>query len=239
MRITVKDTSAGFLKEQQRRGRSIRLAAVAALTRTAVKVKAAEVETMKRVFDRPTPFTLNSLQAKPATLQRPEASVETKTGFGSVPAGRFLSPEVEGGTRRMKSSELQLRTQGSGSYWVPGEFAVLDQYGNIPGSMVNKILSQIKLRRDSSQNATSSKASSGKRKNQAFFLKGRIVFLRIREYFVDADGKRKRDDQTKPYLFLINAPHYKPILPFFDVAEQVTDQNLATEISKAIDEFDA
>lgn len=233
MRITVKDTSSGFLAEQKRTGRRIRLSVAAALTRTAVKIKAAEVELMQRKLDRPKPFTLNSLQVKPATLDKPEASVETKEGFGSVPAGRFLSPLVEGGTRRMKSSELQLVTRGTSSYYVPGEFADLDQYGNIRGSVISKILSQLKLRRDASQNATSSKRSGAKRKSQAFFLKGNIVFLRVREY----PAKGDREDQTKPYLFLINAPRYKPILPFFDVAQEVTDQHLATEFGKAFDEF--
>ena len=133
----------------------------------------------------------------------------------------------------MKSSELQLVTRGSSSYYVPGEFADLDQYGNIPGSVISKILTQLKLRRDASQNASGSQRSKAKRKSQAFFLRGNIVFLRVREY----PAKGDREDQTKPYLFLINAPRYKPILPFFDVGPEVMDQNIATEFSKAIDEF--
>lgn len=239
MKIVVKDTSAQFLAEQLKRSKGIRLAAAAALTRTALKIKESEVELMQRKLSRPKPFTLNSLRVRPATLKTLEATVETKESAGTTPAGRVLSALVDGGTRRMKSSELQLRTQGTGSYWVPGEFAVLDQYGNIPGATLNKILSQLKLRRDSTQNATSSTASKAKRKSQAFFLKGRIVFLRIREYTGARGprGGRDREDQTQPYLFLINGPRYKPILPFFQVAEETMDQHLALEYSRAFDEF--
>lgn len=233
MFIRVKDTSSEFLKAQEKRIGALTFASVVALTRTAQKVKAAELELMRTKLKNPTPFTLNSLQVKPATKSKPEAIVETKTGFGSVPAGRYLSPLVDGGLRRHKSSELQMQTQGSASYWVPGEFADLDAYGNIKGSTINKILSQLKLRRDATQNTTGSRKSKGKRKSQAFFLRGNIVFLRVREF----PGGGAREDQTKPYLFLIKPPRYKPILPFFQTAEEVTDQTLAVEYAKAFDEF--
>lgn len=232
MRVVVKDTSSQFLASMQKQASNIQFATVVALTRTAQAIKQAEVELMQRKLDRPTAFTLNSLQVKPATKANPEAIVETKTGFGSVPAGRFLSPLVEGGTRRHKSSELQLRTQGTASYWVPGEFADLDAHGNIKGSTINKILSQLKMRRDATQNASGSKRSKSKRKREAFFIRGNIVFLRVRE----GSGKN-REDQTKPYLFLIKPPKYKPILPFFETAQEVTDQTLAVEIGKAFDQF--
>lgn len=232
MRVGVKDTSAQFIASMNKQANAIGFATVVALTRTAVKVKQAEVELMQRKLDRPKPFTLNSLQVKPATKAKPEAVVETKTGFGSVPAGRFLSPLVDGGARRYKSSELQLQTQGTASYWVPGEFADLDAYGNIKGSTIKKILSQLKLNRDATANASGSRRSKAKRKREAFFLRGNIVFLRVRE----GRGKN-REDETRPYLFLIKPPKYRAILPFFETASEVTDQTLAVEIGKAFDEF--
>lgn len=234
MRIGVKDTSSEFLKAQTKLGNSILFASVVALTRTAQKIKAAEIDLMKAKLDRPKPQTLNSLIVKPATKEKPEAAVETKdrSGISGVPSGVYLSPLVDGGRRRMKASEKQLRTQGSGSYWVPGEFAELDAYGNIKGGTIAKILSQLRLRRDSTANASGSRKSKGKRKTSAFFLRGNIVFLRQTEF--TGGG---REDQIKPYLFLIKPPKYRAILPFYQTAEEVADQHLSAEFSKAFDQF--
>lgn len=234
MRFTVKDTSAGFMAETIKRAKNIEFASIVALTRTAQKVKQAEVELLQAKIDRPTRFTLNSLMVKPATKADPTASVETKQGFGSVPAGRYLSPLVDGGPRRMKSSEHRL-----GFFWVPGEFADLDGSGNIKGSTIGKILSQLQLRGATGQNTTGSKRSKGKRKSQAFFIKGNIVFLRVRQtYSKTLGGDTSREDETRPYLYLLKrAPTYQKLIPFFETAEQVTDQTLSVELLKAMDEF--
>ena len=58
--------------------RQLPFATSLALTRTALMVKAAEVEEMKRVFDAPTRFTLNSLFVRPAKKSRLEAVVWVK-----------------------------------------------------------------------------------------------------------------------------------------------------------------
>jgi hypothetical protein len=58
--------------------RQMPFAVALALTRTAQDVKRAEQAEMRGVFDRPTPFTLNSLFTKPATKQSLEARVWVK-----------------------------------------------------------------------------------------------------------------------------------------------------------------
>lgn len=221
MRFTVKDTSAAFVDSLAKRSTNIAFASAVALTRTAQKIKAAEIDLMLRKLDRPTRFTLNSLMLRPATKTKLEATVETKMGFGSVPAGRYLTPLVEGGDRRMKASEKRL-----GSYWTPAKGAPLDASGNIRGSTINKVLSQLKLRADPQQNATGSKRSKAKRKTEAYFLQNGIVF------------QRKGATKPSPFLILVKkVPTYRKLLPWYETAQEVTDQTLPAEFYKALDEF--
>lgn len=221
MRFQVKDTSAAFVESLSKRSQNITFASAVALTRTAQKVKAAQIDLMLRKLDRPTRFTLNSLQIKPATKTKLEATVETKMGFGSVPAGRYLSPLVDGGPRREKASEKRL-----GSYWTPARGVALDTFGNIRGSTVNKILSQLKLRADPQQNSSKSKRSKAKRTSEAYFIQNGIVFQR--------KGKAK----PSPFLVLVKkVPTYRKVLPWYDVAQEVIDQSLPAEFYAALDEF--
>lgn len=221
MRFTVKDTSAAFLAAMEERAKNVDFAAVVALTRTAGKVKDAQVELMRERLDRPTRWTLNSLQLRPATKDKLEATVETRQGFGSVPAGRYLTPLVEGGQRRMKSSEKQL-----GAYITPAKGAPLDPYGNVRGSTMNKVLSQLKVRNDAAQNATGSRRSKAKRKSEAFFLNGRVIY------------QRKGNAKPTPFLILVGkVPTYRPLLPWYRTAEEVVDQTLAAEYFKALEQF--
>ncbi|MHB2208335.1 hypothetical protein [Methylobacterium sp. CM6257] len=87
---------------------------VAAFTLTNVMKDAREAErkTMRSVFDRPTNCTLNALQVRPATKQRLQAELGFKEGFGSVPAWKYLGPQVAGGPRKAKRFELALRAKG-------------------------------------------------------------------------------------------------------------------------------
>lgn len=221
MKITVKDTSAAFVEAMNKRSGNIAFASAVALTRTAQKVKAAQIDLMRQKLDRPTKWTLNSLMLKPASKTKLEAVVQTKEGFGSVPAGRYLSPLIEGGPRREKSSEKRLK-----SYWTPARGAELDGSGNVRGSTMNKVLSQLKLRADPTQNASSSKRSKSKRKSDAYFVQNGIVF------------QRKGEAKPVPYLILVQKlPTYRKMLPWYETAQEVINQSLPSEFFKALDEF--
>ena len=106
IRSNVREVSR-WLDDAQRK--QIPFATVLAMTMTARDVRDAEFSTMKRVFNRPTPYALNALQVVPATKQTMVASVEFREFAGKgTPAKRFLNPEVHGGERSRKSSEKQL-----------------------------------------------------------------------------------------------------------------------------------
>lgn len=127
------------------------IAVAIAMTKTAQDVKLAEIDEMTAVFDRPTPYTLNSPFLSPATPAKLEAEVWLKDDFlggGSHPATEYLIPEIEGGVRVEKRSEYILRQAGilpEGMNAVPGPAATMDAYGNMSRGQVQQILSWLRL----------------------------------------------------------------------------------------------
>lgn len=211
--------------------RAMPYAAATGLTWTAQNIRDAEVATMQSVFDRPTRFTLNALQVKPANAQTLTASVEFKSGFGSVPAWRYLQAEVEGGPRHKKAHELALERAGilrSDEFVMPGAGATLDAAGNMRGSEISRILSQIKASGDPLQNATGSARSRRSRKRLAYFVsRGRKGI---------ADGiylRRGTERGIVPVMVFAKRPRYQPRFPFYDVARQVFGVTFVSNVRAA------
>lgn len=214
IKFSVTSNIQAFAQKQIDIAKQVEFAGVVALTRTALQIKTDEVSSMKSVFDRPTNFTLNSLAVRPATKAKPEAEVSTKLGFGSVPAGRYLNPEVEGGSRSQKSTERKL-----GSFTIPSKFAKLDRFGNMTGATYLRILSQLKLLGENS--ATNSRRSRTARSKEAFFKRDNVIY------------SRKGQDIT-PILILTRSPTYSQRFPFYENAQDTTDRVLEIEFDKAL-----
>jgi hypothetical protein len=138
--------------------RMLRASAAVALTATAVKVREAQQREMRDVFDRPTPYTLNSLFLRSARVgdASPEASVGIKDDFGgSRSAAAWLRWQIKGGQRRLKAYERLLVGAGamrSEDRSVPGKGARLDAFGNISRGQLMQILSQLRI--DTTQGST-------------------------------------------------------------------------------------
>lgn len=214
IKLSITSNIQAFAQKQINIAKQVEFAGIVALTRTAQQVKVDEISSMQSVFDRPTKFTLNSLQVRPATRAKPEAEVSTKLGFGSVPAGRYLDPEVEGGLRSLKSTERKL-----GGYTSPSRSATLNAFGNLPGSTYLRILSQLKLAGE--QSATNSRRSRRSRSGEAFFRRDNIIY------------SRKGGDIT-PILIITKAPHYSKRFPFYENAQKTADRVLEVEYDKAL-----
>jgi hypothetical protein len=189
-----------------------------ALTKTAQDARAAIEQEIERVFDRPTRFALNSLFVRPATKRELVATVDFKEGFGSIPAWRFLGPEVAGGPRNKKSHERALDRAGilqPDEYCVPGKGIKLDAYGNMPGSEIARILSQLGASPDATQNATPRSRAKQKRKGtrQYFVMRGRSNV---------PDGIYRRDGRVAVpvLLFVVGAPRYHKRLAFYEIAKR-------------------
>ncbi len=129
-------------------GKQARYAAAVALTKTAQKAQDDVKTEMRRVFDRPTPYTLNATRLIPATKANLEAQVWLKDRYGKAATKNtsFLFPEIFGGPRGRKGFEGRLLRSGlirSNEYCVPAIGAPLDEAGNVSAATIRKILSQL------------------------------------------------------------------------------------------------
>lgn len=201
-----------------------------AATTTAKQVLAAERDEMRAVFDRPTPFSLNAFQVTPATKDNPVAVVEQKAGFG-VAAGshprHWFDPQVEGGPRAVKAFESLLRRAGilpAGMFAVPGNGATLDQYGNITGAVIRKILSDVAASRDASQNATARSRKRVKRERYAVVgPKGAPIGISL------GTGRT-----AKLVVRFVRQPMYAKRFDFFGVAERIVNERFAANFESAL-----
>lgn len=205
----------------------------AALTQTAKDIEAEQIDEMARVFDRPTRFTLNALYVKPATKTELTAVVMFKEGFGSIPAWRYLGPEVEGGARAHKSYERRLIEVGamrSNEYAVPGRGVKLDSYGNVAGSLWQVMMADMGLMRDAQQNSTarSRKRAARKGRGRYFVLRpdGPILpgFANLVRNVAPGIYHRSGGGSIVPVIAFVRAPTYGKRLAFYDIAKRVLQQ---------------
>lgn len=206
----------------------------AALTQTAKDIQGALVDEMSRVFDRPTRFTLNALYVKPANKRELTAAVMFKEGFGSIPAWRYLGPEVEGGVRPRKSYERRLIEIGAmraDEYAVPGAGVKLDAHGNISGSFWQLVMAELKAMRDPQQNAT-----VVSRKRAAKRGRGRYFVLRPDWPSAAPDARQVRNvppgvyersggGAFRPVIAFVKASAYRKRLDYYGIAKRTLQRN--------------
>ena len=194
-----------------------------AIYETAKDIKQAEIDEMKEVFDRPTPYTLNSLQIRTSKSELTgEVGFKDFAGKGT-PAGKYLQPEVFGGGRGLKRSEKIL-----GSYWVPGPGLKLDRYGNVSGGTITRILSQLRL--FSEVGYTMNRRGSGRGRNPSrIFLIRKGSSSHLHPGVWEAKGR-----SIKPLLLFVDSPQYSARLKFADIGKKVIKERMQTRFSEAI-----
>lgn len=150
MQIDVRDNFKAVIANARGARDQVPFATAVALTATARDVRDAERRSMSTSFDRPVPWTLNSLFLKPATKQDQTARVwvkDDRATSGGTPAVRYLAPQIEGGRRSVKAFERMLQRIGAlpaGWAAVPGEGADIDQHGNMRRGQITQILSYLR-----------------------------------------------------------------------------------------------
>lgn len=119
-----------------------------ALNDTVEDARFAEGDKIRGVFDRPTPLTQKSALFRKATKEHlvAEVFIRDEASGGTAPA-KYLQPQVEGGQRMPKRFELALRAIGAmrpDEYALPAIGYQRNAYGNLPGSLLVRILSQLR-----------------------------------------------------------------------------------------------
>lgn len=236
--------------------RRFNAAMATALTRTAVQVRDAVQAEMPRVLDRPTPYTTRQLRYVPARADRLAAAVGFNVvnvtdergatiafrdlGPGETPAGKYLTPQIEGGTRRLKRLEVALRAVGAlpdGWLAVPGQGANLDAYGNVSRGQVVQVLSQLRIQ-----------LVAGSNRNMSGDVRKQIAAQRKAggRFFVVNPGQGKLQPgiyqrefigrNITPVFIFVRGASYKRRFDFDGLSRRVADATLPQEIDRALAE---
>lgn len=205
---------------------------------------------MQDSLDRPTPFTLNSLElTKPATRDDLVAVIGFKeVSGGSRPASDYLRWQVQGGQRRLKAFELALRGVGAlpgGYYTVPGTGAKFDAYGNVSRGQIVAILSYFRAFPEEGRGWKMNSTAETRRK----MAKGTRTKFGYR-YFVGRPGGRhplgiyqdvriaKGVHQLLPIFIYVQWTRYQPRLDLHYAAQLSVQRNApalyAAELAKAL-----
>lgn len=221
-----------------------------ALTRCAQQAKIDLQAEMKKRFDRPTPYTLNSLYVRPATKTRLEASVEIKDeAVKGNPATKFLAPEIDSGGRNMKGFEKLLDGLSGGMFAFPSDEQELDAYGNLSKGKLTRLLSRLEVLRNTGYQGNITEKTRAKLRKKGllnYWTKGKR--MATSDYFI-AFSKRNNKPlgvwqfmgkhQVKPVLiFTDKTPTYRQRLPFNEIVFASVNRNftpaLTAALSKAI-----
>lgn len=203
-----------------------------ALTRVAQIAASKDIPAeMVRVFQNPTPFTLNSLYVQPSTTQTLSARVMVKNSASSgVVPEKFLFPEVAGGVRNEKGFERALRFGGwlkNGERVVPARDMPRDAYGNVSGPTIRSILATLEK--------PGGGGGRGKRINGKYgtgLFAGQVGATR---------GIWQREGRkVKPlFIFITKQPLYRPRLDFDGIVLKCANANFQTEFIRAWDDMRA
>ena len=209
-----------------------------ALNHTANQARQALRAEMEDVFTSPTPWVLNSIYMKNATVADTEAALWVKDGkLGGNGRGfdDWFSPQVFGGSRLVKGSEKMLRQRGilrPGQFIVPTDATPLDANGGIRRAWMNEELSGLGAfnKSGSDHNATDSRRSQAKGHAAAFFVikRGKVPI---------GIAERRGEGVMRVVLqFSRRKPSYRTRFRFFDVVRRVAenDAQLEANIDKAI-----
>lgn len=214
--------------------RVIPYAASTALTRCAQRAQKVDLPAeMRRVFNNPTPYAINSLFVQPSTKDTLSARVMVKNtaGRGVVPEN-FLFPEVAGGNRKNKGFETWLRYSGFlgvGEFAIPARDAKLDAYGNVSGPETKRLMAALGGNGGKTTFKINAKGKKVIDKRGAF---GGGVFVRSvgksRGIFQRDGGSLK-----KIFTFTSKTPVYRQRLDFTATVQKTAEDNFKNEFSAA------
>jgi hypothetical protein len=222
MRSNIAQVTANFRATREQ----IKIATVKALNQTVNTVKNREVDEMRKVFDRPTPFTLNALSVKAANPSSLEAQVIIKDigaySKNQTTRRHYLYPQIEGGDRPLKQVEKYLRDCGAlppGMFAVPGAGAKMDDYGNMSKGQLIQILSALGAMPERGYLANRSR-----RKGARFNKHTALIFVGRPHPGWPLGVWQRSKEGLKPLLIFVSNVHYHRRFDFYGVANTVAQQ---------------
>ena len=215
-----------------------------ALTQTAKQAQKHIVTEMKRVFDRPKPFTLNGTFVIPAKKNRLYAVVKLKDGYyGETEASKrgfpdkYLEAQVKGGARRPKAFEKLLINRGlmpPGMFAIPTSAAPLDPFGNVSAGYFNRIMSQLRIASDPLNNAPVKGKRRRKTRTAGYFVAypGRAQTRHLKPGIYERIGTGFGSGVRPIFIYTDSPPRYKQRLNFDKVVKDTVQDYLAFYFDK-------
>lgn len=191
-------------------------------------VRQAWRDEMLNVFDNPTRWTLQGILYRRATLQDPAAEVFLRNELGdAIPPAKYLQFQVRGGQRAAKRSEILLRQAGvlaGNEFIVPARGGPIDPFGNVPGSIVQTVLSDLQASFDPLQRST--RQSRARRSRRRSFGRRGVFFYQAGQRGKLPRGIYERRRSTfgtslRGVFMIVQQATYEPIYDVFTVARRV------------------
>jgi hypothetical protein len=249
MQIAVTENFAEIRKRIADAGKQNAFATSVALNKTAEVSKQALRSEMPRVFDRPTPWVLNSLRIKYARKDKLSAELAYKDKSSVESARSMLEPQVDGGGRRAKVMELRLNRIGLlpvGWQAVPGAAAQLDKFGNLNRGQITLLLNVIGAYTEAGYNKANAKTvarlAAGGRKSSQYGQYGyawlvnpvsgskRIKHLKPGIFQRVATGF---GSSLRPILMFVRTALYKKRFNFYGIVQKVVNSEFSKQFDAA------
>lgn len=247
MQIKINDKE--ILNAFEQSARQATYATMLALNKTAEQIRSELQTEMQRVFDRPTPWVINSLRIKYATKARLVAELAYKDKNSVESARSMLEPHVFGGPRHYKAMEARLFNAGllpAGWNAVPGAAANIDAFGNMSQGQITQLLNVLQTYTESGYNKANS--NTIKRLAKGNKKKGIYGFT----YWVNPPGNNTPGkhlppgvyqrvatgfgSSLKPVLVFVKRAQYKQRLDFFGIADRVIARDLIGNFREAFEQ---
>lgn len=253
MKITISSNLKQVQDAMAKAAGQVPFAMMTAINKTALQAKS-EIQTkMKQLFDRPTPWVINSIGPRRredfATKTNLSAEVAFRDKWQDSSDRTMVSPHVEGGKRHFKAMEARLWRAGllpDGYNAVPGLAAKIDANGNMSQGQISQLLNVLGTYTEAGYNKANSRtvarlAKGNVKKNVYGFVYwvNRVgdtgpgkhlppgVYQRVRTAF---------GSSLKPVLIFVKRASYKQRLDFYGIAKAAVDRDFPGNFEAAFDE---
>lgn len=245
MQISISSTLPQLQAALDKAAGQVPFAVSVALNHTAEAGRVAVREDMERVFDRPTPWVLNSLRVVRSSKDNLQAKVWFKEEGTAGSGDRTVAPHIFAGSRQFKPMEARLRGIGalpSGWFVVPGAAATLDGFGNISRGQVSQLLNVLGSYTEAGFNKAN--INTVKRLAKGNVKKNVYGFV----YWINPVAGRRNPrlppgvyqrvttgfgTSLKPILIFVSGASYRKRLEFFETVKRQVDTRFPVEFDKA------
>jgi hypothetical protein len=246
MKIDIRHNLPNIQAAYDRAAKQVPFALAKALNETAASAKTNVQKEMRKVFNRPTNWVINSLRIKYASKSKLSAELAFKDKNSVESSRSMLEPHIFGGKRRHKTMETRLTRRGilpMGWHVVPGGGAKLDAYGNMSRGEISLILNVLgtytELGYNKANAATRARMAKGNVKKGVYGYELWINPVGGKAKHIPP-GIYKRvatpfGSSLKPMLIFVRSVSYKQTLGFFPIVNATAKKEFSTRFDVAFD----